>query len=51
MRKFSNETMKFYNTKEELSGQRKEIHKEWKESTLHLQARSKEFEETRIGLS
>ena len=44
MRKFSNETKKFYNTKEELSGQRKEIHKEWKETRTSINNDSNLYE-------
>ena len=44
MRKFSNETKKFYNTKEELSGQRKEIHKDWKETRTSINNDSNLYE-------
>ena len=44
MRKFITETKKFYNTKEELSGQRKEIHKEWKETRTSINNDSNLYE-------
>jgi DNA polymerase elongation subunit (family B) len=44
MRKFINETKKFYNTKEELSGMRLKIHKEWKETRSSINNDSNLYE-------
>ena len=44
MRKFINETKKFYNTKEELSGMRLKIHKEWRETRSSINNDSNLYE-------
>ena len=44
MRKCINETKKFYNTKEELSGQKRDIHKEWKETRTSINNDSNLYE-------
>ena len=44
MRKCINETKKFYNTKEELSGQKRDIHKAWKETRTSINNDSNLYE-------
>jgi DNA polymerase elongation subunit (family B) len=44
MKKFIGETKKFYNTKEELSGMRLKIHKEWKETRSSINNDSNLYE-------